>query len=155
MKISSILKKQNNSISQVNNEDIEAKTNENSKHGQEPISAVKNDSSTQKLNERTAIQQRLVDDLVRERDEYKQKYLELSNAIQTQTDFSQELNDASLDVLKYWEECKNIYHEGLEEIHVLKTRYTKLCNEMAQMKIDYQREMDELLKQAREDLIEE
>lgn len=155
MKISSILKKQNNSISQVNNEDIEAKTNENSKHGQEPISAVKNDSSTQKLNERTAIQQRLVDDLVRERDEYKQKYLELSNAIQTQTDFSKELNDASLDVLKYWEECRQIYNDGLKEISVLKSKYTSMCQEMAQMKADYKREMDKLLKQAQEDLIEE
>jgi uncharacterized coiled-coil DUF342 family protein len=125
---------------------------DNSSQVKEPIEDVNlADTHNNEQNNRSP-EQKLVDSLVAERDEIKDKYIKLVESLDLHAEAQDSLNDKCFEILEAWEECQNIYDEGLQSIVEVRTKYQSLCDEMEELKKEYKKKMDKLLKDAKHEL---
>jgi chromosome segregation ATPase len=118
----------------------------------EPVENINLVDSQYNEPETKSLEQKLVDSLVAERDEIKSKYTKLVESLDLHTEAQDELNDKCFEILEAWRECQKIYDEGLQSIVEVRTKYQSLCDEMEELKKEYKKKMDKLLKDAKHEL---
>lgn len=152
MDFNSIFKREKEIQASKNNDVNKDLSEDNISQVKEPIEDINLADNTQNEPDVRSPEQKLVDSLVTERDEIKDKYIKLVESLDLHAEAQDSLNDKCFEILEAWEECQNIYDEGLQSIVEVRTKYQSLCDEMEELKKEYKKKMDKLLKNARHEL---